>query len=61
MASPMVTGTAALMLEIDPAKTATQIKQCLEQTARLDAQTGAAVGNLWGAGKLDAEAACQCP
>jgi len=60
MAAPMVTGTAALMLEIDPAQTAADIKQCLEQSARLDAQTGPAAGNRWGAGKLDAQAACQC-
>ena len=60
MASPMVTGTVALMLEIDPAQTAADVRRCLEQTARLDAQTGAAPGNAWGAGKLDANAACQC-
>jgi subtilisin family serine protease len=60
MASPMVTGTVALMLEIDPAQTAADVRRCLEQTARLDAQTGAAPGNAWGAGKLDAAAACRC-
>jgi subtilisin family serine protease len=60
MASPMVTGTAALMLEVNPAQTAADIRRCLEQTARLDAQTGPAAGNQWGAGKLDAQAACGC-
>jgi subtilisin family serine protease len=60
MASPMVTGTAALMLEVNPAQTAVDIRTCLERSARLDGQTGAAAGNQWGAGKLDAQAACGC-
>jgi subtilisin family serine protease len=60
MASPMVAGTVALMLEIDPTQTAADIRTCLESTARLDGQTGAAANNDWGAGKLDANAACQC-
>jgi subtilisin family serine protease len=60
MASPIVTGTVALMLHFNPAQTAVDIRTCLEQTARLDAQTGAAAGNQWGAGKLDAQAACGC-
>lgn len=60
MAAPMVTGTVALMLEIDPAQTAADVRRCLEQSARLDTQTGGAAGNAWGAGKLNAEAACQC-
>jgi subtilisin family serine protease len=60
MAAPMVAGTAALMLEVDPNQTAVDIKLCLEQTASLDAQTGNAPGNEWGAGKMDAARACQC-
>lgn len=60
MASPMVTGTVALMLEVKPNATVAKIKQCLEKTARHDAQTGATPGNDWGAGKLDAKAAVAC-
>jgi subtilisin family serine protease len=60
MASPMVTGTVALMLELQPTATTAQIRQCLESTARLDGDTGPAAGNDWGAGKLDAQAACAC-
>jgi subtilisin family serine protease len=60
MASPTVTGTVALMLEVDPMQTAADVRRCLEQTARRDAQTGTTPGNSWGAGKLDAEAACRC-
>lgn len=59
MAAAMVTGAAALMLEIRPSSTASEIRLCLEQTARLDAQTGATPTNAWGAGKLDVEAACR--
>ena len=33
MSAPLVTGTAALMLEINPRLTACQIKKCLEQSA----------------------------
>jgi subtilisin family serine protease len=60
MAAPMVTGTVALMLQIDPAQTAADVARCLEQSARHDAQTGPAPNNAWGAGKLDAAAACRC-
>lgn len=60
MASPMVTGTVALMLEQKPSATLAQIRQCLESAAVLDADTGPAAGNDWGAGKLDAAAAVAC-
>ena len=60
MAAPMVAGAVALMLQIDGTQTAADITQCLVNSARLDAQTGAAAGNDWGAGKLDVEAGCQC-
>jgi subtilisin family serine protease len=58
MSAPVVTGAVALMFEVDGTKTASDIRACLEGTARLDADTGAAPGNAWGAGKLDVEAAC---
>lgn len=58
MASPMVAGTVALILQGHPNATAAAVRGCLEQTSRLDSFTGAAPGNNWGAGKLDAQAAC---
>ncbi|HEY7498878.1 MAG TPA: S8 family peptidase [Vicinamibacterales bacterium] len=58
MASPMVAGTVALILQQHPNATAAAIRACLEQTARRDTFTGGAPGNEWGAGKLDAQAAC---
>jgi subtilisin family serine protease len=60
MAAPMVTGVAALMLEKTPLATAVDIRACLEQSAVLDADTGPAPGNDWGAGKLDAQGAVGC-
>lgn len=60
MAAPVVTGTAALMLQRNPALTQAQIKSCLESTARSDAFTGTTPNNAWGAGKLDADQAFAC-
>lgn len=59
MSAPMVAGTVALMLQVSPLKTAIQIRRCLEDTARGDAQTGAVPNPDWGSGKLDAAAAVQ--
>lgn len=56
----MIAGAVALMLEIDSTQTANDIRLCLENSARRDAQTGAAASNDWGAGKLDVQASCQC-
>jgi subtilisin family serine protease len=58
MSAPLVTGAAALMLEINKRLTAGEIRTLLEQTARLDDQTGNVRSNDWGAGKLDVQAAC---
>ena len=58
MSAPLVTGAAALLLEINHALTAGDIRALLEQSARLDHQTGKARSDDWGAGKLDAQAAC---
>ncbi len=60
MAAPHVTGTIALMLEKNPGRTQAQIKACLEQSARLDSDTGAARNNDWGAGKMDSAQAVKC-
>jgi subtilisin family serine protease len=59
MASPMVAGTIALILQQNPSATAADLRTRLEQTARLDAFTGTTPGNDWGAGKLDARGASQ--
>ena len=60
MASPMVTGAVALMLQRRPTMTAEQIRDCLMSTARSDGNTGATPNNAWGAGKLDVQAAFAC-
>ncbi len=59
MASPMVTGIVALMLDADPSLTPTEARQILQQTARTDGHTGGVPNNLFGAGKADALAAVQ--
>ena len=60
MASPMVAGTVALMLQTSPGLTQAEAKDCLQSTARSDAFTGTLPNHAWGAGKLDAEAAVRC-
>lgn len=60
MASPMVAGVAALLLQAKPELSATEVKQILLSTAREDNKTGdlPAEGDpKWGHGKVDAMAA----
>jgi minor extracellular serine protease Vpr len=61
MSSPMVTGIVALMLQAHPTMSATQVKEVLKATARLDQYTGNInpnTGHLqWGWGKANALAA----
>ncbi|MFM8596960.1 MAG: S8 family peptidase [Flavobacteriales bacterium] len=60
MASPMVAGVVALMLEANPYLSASQVKEIIMTTARQDNYTGAIpIGGspLWGAGKVNAYAA----
>lgn len=61
MSGPMVAGIVALMLEANPVLSATQAKEILKVTARLDTHTGNidyANGDLqWGWGKANALAA----
>jgi len=59
MSAPLVAGAAALILQINKALTADQVRKILCRTARRDVQTGTAIGNKWGHGKLDVLAACK--
>jgi hypothetical protein len=61
MASPIVAGAVALLLEADPALTPEEVRLALQETAITDEHTGplASPDNLWGAGKLNAYAAMQ--
>jgi subtilisin family serine protease len=59
MASPMVAGVVALMLEANPYLSASQVKEIIMNTARQDNYTGvipAGGSPLWGAGKVNAYA-----
>ncbi len=60
MASPMVAGVSALILDANPYLSARQVKEIIMQTARQDNYTGvipAEGSTKWGAGKIDAYAA----
>jgi hypothetical protein len=62
MASPMVAGVVALMLEANPYLSAAQVKEIIMQTARQDNYTGVIPTEgspQWGAGKINAYAAVQ--
>jgi minor extracellular serine protease Vpr len=53
MATPHVTGAAALMLSAFPALTAAEIKGLLMSSADEDTFTGSTPNTIWGSGKLD--------
>ena len=60
MSGPAVAGIVALMLEMNPNLNHTQIKEIIQNTARLDKHTGqiADTGSLiWGRGKINAYSA----
>ncbi|MEC9466033.1 MAG: S8 family serine peptidase [Myxococcota bacterium] len=59
MASPIVAGTVALMLEADPELSVDRIRELFEQTAIVDEFTGPVPNTNWGRGKLDAFAVMQ--
>ncbi len=56
MATPLVAGVIALMLEKEPRLTPEAIQQRLRATARRDEDTGRVWGPGFGWGKLDVEA-----
>ncbi|MDR0927825.1 MAG: S8 family peptidase [Ignavibacteria bacterium] len=62
MSAPMTTGIVALMLEVNPNLTLTEIKDILKVTAINDENTGEVKNNkstTWGWGKIDAYAIMQ--
>lgn len=58
-AGPIVVGTVALMLEVNPDLTGYVVQHILQQTATSDAFTGPVPNDDWGYGKLNIEAAVQ--
>jgi subtilisin family serine protease len=60
MAAPHVAGTIALIFQKNRNRTQSQVKACLESSARTDAFTGPVPNTAWGAGKLDAQGAVAC-
>ncbi len=56
-AAPVVTGTVALLLEIDETLNVADVKTLLQDNARTDSYTGSVPNETWGYGKLDALAA----
>ncbi len=52
-AAPILAGTAALMLQINPTLTSDQARALLHSTATSDANTGVTPNNGWGYGKLN--------
>jgi subtilisin family serine protease len=54
MATPMVTGIIALLMDINPNLSFSDIKNLIQSTAITDNYTGTVPNNTWGAGKIDA-------
>jgi subtilisin family serine protease len=57
MAAPHVTGTIALLFDVDPQLASADVAELLTSTAVRDSYTGSAPNVRWGYGKLDAWAA----
>ena len=56
-AAPHVVGTVALMLQVKPSLTHTDVRNILRYTAKSDEFTGTVPNTKWGAGKLNPEGA----
>ncbi|MEL6131756.1 MAG: S8 family serine peptidase [Bacteroidota bacterium] len=56
-AAPLATGIIALMLELNPSLTPSEIKDILHQSSEADAFTGPTPNPTWGYGKLNAQKA----
>jgi subtilisin family serine protease len=52
-ASPILVGTAALLLQMNPALTGSQLRHYIQSTAIADAKTGTVPNQSWGLGKLN--------
>ena len=52
-ASPILLGSVALLLQMDPELTATQVRQYIHESAIFDSDTGSTPNQNWGAGKLN--------
>ncbi|RPJ45219.1 MAG: hypothetical protein EHM19_05645, partial [Candidatus Latescibacterota bacterium] len=52
-AAPVVTGAVAMLLDIDPTLDASEVKEILQESARVSAYTGAVPNADWGYGELD--------
>jgi subtilisin family serine protease len=57
MAAPHVAGIVALLLQVNPNLTATQVKDILESSADADQSTGAVPNNTYGYGRVNAYSA----
>ena len=58
MSAPVVTGTVALMLQVNPAMGPAEVREVLQRTSVVDSfVNGSGYPGRWGSGKLDAEAA----
>lgn len=56
-AAPHVTGTYALLLQVDPTLDATQLRDLVTSAAVIDGFTGAVPNDDWGQGKVNVQAA----
>ena len=52
-ASPILLGTAALLLQMNPSLTTAQLRQIIQSTAISDTHTGTVPNQNWGSGKLN--------
>ncbi len=57
MSAPMVAGTIALMLQLDPSLTVADVRRILRESSAVDDAVTAGNARQWGSGKLDSWAA----